>query len=66
MALASAFILGSESRGNREHILLSQIEVSLFVASYDSQGYRGGIQLRLHTGILLELSLSHIATDVNQ
>jgi hypothetical protein len=23
---------------------------SLFVASYDSQGYGGGIQTRLHTG----------------
>jgi hypothetical protein len=28
-------------------------ETSLFVASYDLQGYDGGIRLRLHTGLLL-------------
>jgi hypothetical protein len=53
LALASAVILGSESRGTHEHILLSQIRdstnlecqlltqalSSLFVASYDSQSY---------------------------
>jgi hypothetical protein len=33
-----AFILGSESRGNRDHILLSQIRDFPFVAFYDSQG----------------------------
>jgi hypothetical protein len=31
--------------------LLSLIRDSLFVASYDSQGYGGGILPRLHTGI---------------
>jgi hypothetical protein len=30
-----------------------RFETSLFVASYDSQGYGGGIRLRLHTGGLL-------------
>jgi hypothetical protein len=37
----------------RGHILLSQIETSLFVASYDSQGHGGGIRPRLHTGTAL-------------
>jgi hypothetical protein len=50
LVLASAFILGPESRGARDHILLSQIRDVLFVASYDSQGYGGGIRPRLHTG----------------
>jgi hypothetical protein len=50
LALAGPFTLGSESRGNRNHILLSQIETSLFVASYDSQGYGGGILPRFHAG----------------
>jgi hypothetical protein len=49
LALASAVILGSESRGTRDHILLSQIRDFLFVASCDSQGYGGGILPRLHT-----------------
>jgi hypothetical protein len=48
--LASAFILGSETLGTRDHILLSQIRDYLFVASYDSQGYGGGIRPRLHMG----------------
>jgi hypothetical protein len=78
LALASAVILRSESRGTHDHILLSQIRDSpnlqgqapvfisprnkvaqlypqapdsLFVASYDSQGYGGGIPTRLHTGL---------------
>jgi hypothetical protein len=76
--LATAVILGSESHGTRDHILLSQISnspklegqvpvfissmngvaqlylqalCSLFVASYDSQGYGGGIRPRLHMGV---------------
>jgi hypothetical protein len=48
LALASAVILRSESFRTRDHILLSQI--SLFVASYDSQGHGGNIRPRLHTG----------------
>jgi hypothetical protein len=70
LSLASALILGSESRGTHDHILLFQIRDSpslegqarvfislrnrvtqlypkalgsLFVASYDSQGYGEGI-----------------------
>jgi hypothetical protein len=77
LALASAVIFGSESRGTHDRILLSQIRDfpntdgkvpefiatrnrvaqlypqapgSLFVASYDSQVYVGGILTRLHTG----------------
>jgi hypothetical protein len=49
LAPASAFILGSESRGTRDHILLCQIRDFLFVCSYDSQSYGGGIRRRLHT-----------------
>jgi hypothetical protein len=76
LALASAVILRSESRGTHDHMLVSQIrdspnldgEVpifislrnrvaqlypeapgSLFIASYESQGYGGGIRPRLHT-----------------
>jgi hypothetical protein len=65
LALASAVIFGSESRGTRDHILLSQIRDFLFVASYDSQGYGGGIRSRLHTGYCnpTSQSQSHITTD---
>jgi hypothetical protein len=40
-------IFGSESRGTRYHILLSQIPNFLFVASYG-----GGVQPCLHTGFM--------------
>jgi hypothetical protein len=42
-----------------------RFETSLFVASYDSQGYGGGIRPRLHTGIwcLPSQSQSYITTD---
>jgi hypothetical protein len=36
---------------NRVAQLYSQAVSSLFVASYDSQGYGGGIRTRLHTGV---------------
>jgi hypothetical protein len=49
LALTSAVLLGSESRGTRSHILLSQIRDFPLVASYDSQGYGGGIRPHLHT-----------------
>jgi hypothetical protein len=85
LVLATLVILGYESRGNRDHILLSQIRDSpnlegkdpvfisprnrvaqlypqtlgsLFVASYDSQGYGGGIRTHLHAGIPV---FSHIS-----
>jgi hypothetical protein len=78
LVLASVVILGSESRGTRDHILLPQIWDSfdlegqfhvfisprnrvaqiyppalgsLFVASYDSQGYGGGIRTGLQAGL---------------
>jgi hypothetical protein len=44
LALASADIFGSDSHGTR-----LRFETSLFVASYDSQGYGGSIRPRLHT-----------------
>jgi hypothetical protein len=63
LALASAVILGSESLGTRDRILLSQIWDFLFVASYDSQGHGGGIRPRLHTGNWLFESESCVTTD---
>jgi hypothetical protein len=59
LALASAVLFGSDSRGTRDHILLSQIRD--FVASYDSQGYGGGIRPRLHNAE--SESMSYITTD---
>jgi hypothetical protein len=86
LALASAVILRSESRGNHNHILLSQIRDSpnpesqvpifisprirvvqlypqalgsLFVASYDSQGYGGGIESRLDTRLFIIIILHY-------
>jgi hypothetical protein len=44
---------GAHVPGTREPILLSQIRDFLFVASYDSQGYGGGIRPRHHTGLPL-------------
>jgi hypothetical protein len=52
LPLASSFILVSESRGTRDHILPYQIRDFPFVASYDSQGYGGGTRPRLHRGPL--------------
>jgi hypothetical protein len=90
LALASTLILGSESLGVHDHILLSQIRDSpklegqvpvfisprnrvaqlysqalgsLFVASYDSQGYSGGIRTRLHAGATAAESESYVTTD---
>jgi hypothetical protein len=51
LALASAIILGSESRGTRDHIYYLKFETPRFVASYDSQGYGRGIRPRLHAGL---------------
>jgi hypothetical protein len=56
LALASAFILGSESRGTRDHIYCLGFETSLFVASHDSLGYRGGIRPHRHTGIYNQMN----------
>jgi hypothetical protein len=67
--LASSGIVGSESLGTRDHILLSQIRDFLFVASYDSQGHGGGIRPRLHTGKILTsfhrvTGLMKLGTDI--
>jgi hypothetical protein len=62
LALASAVIFGSESRGTCDHILLSQ--TSLFVASYYSQGSGGGIRPCLHTGITREERDSYLRLAV--
>jgi hypothetical protein len=51
LALASAFIFESESRGTRDNVLLSHIETSLSVASYNLQGYGRNIRPRLHTDV---------------
>jgi hypothetical protein len=60
MVLASAVILGSESRGTRDHILLSQIRDFLSVAFYEPQGYGGGVRPRLYTGLTRCLKLSSL------
>jgi hypothetical protein len=49
LVLASAVILGSESLGLVTIFYCLRFETSLFVASYDSQGYGGGSQPCLHT-----------------
>jgi hypothetical protein len=62
---ASAVILRFGSPGTHDHILLSQIRDFLFVASYDSQGYGGGIRPRLNTGFhLLTLALPWVWLQV--
>jgi hypothetical protein len=50
LALVSGVIFRPEFCGTHGHILLSQIRDFHFVASYDSQGYGGGIRPRLLTG----------------
>jgi hypothetical protein len=60
LILASAVILGSESRRTHDHILLSQIRDFLFVASYDSQGCGGGIRPRVHMGLNFMLTKAYI------
>jgi hypothetical protein len=51
LVLASAVILESESRGTGDYIFYYlRFETSPFIASYDSQGYGGGIRTRFHTG----------------
>jgi hypothetical protein len=53
LAFASAFILGSTSPVGLVTIFYClRFETSLFVVTYDSQGYGGGIRQRLHRGIM--------------
>jgi hypothetical protein len=50
LGLASAVTLGSKSHRTRDHVLLSHLRLGcLFVTSYDSWGYGGGILSCLHT-----------------
>jgi hypothetical protein len=49
LTIAKAVILGSESRGTRDHICCLRYETSICVASYDSQGYGGCVRPSLHT-----------------
>jgi hypothetical protein len=51
LTLASVVFLGSVSLGSRDHI-------SLFVASYDSQGHGGGIQVKVKVTLRLTVSQS--------
>jgi hypothetical protein len=51
LVLASAVILGSESHGTCDHILLSQIREFSFCRLLRLAGYGGGIWPRLHTGV---------------
>jgi hypothetical protein len=60
LALASAVILGSESLGPTTVLYCLTFEISIFVASYDSQGCDGGIRTRLHTGS--DYSQSYVTT----
>jgi hypothetical protein len=65
LALASPVILGSESLGTREHILLSQIRDFPFRCLLRIAGLRWRYSNAPPHGTLnwLSLSLSHIATD---
>jgi hypothetical protein len=40
-----------------------RFEISIFVASFDSQGHGGGIRSRLHTGTAKFVSESYVTTD---
>jgi hypothetical protein len=49
-----SFTITADPRQRRHYCL--RFETSLFVASYDSQGYGGGIRTRLYTGFSLATS----------
>jgi hypothetical protein len=53
LGLGSAITLRSKSHRTRDRILLFHLRLSsLFVASYDSQDYGGGMLSRLHTDVI--------------
>jgi hypothetical protein len=56
LALASAFS-GPSPVGLANIFYCLRIETSLYVASYDSQGYGGSIRTHLHTGLWMCLQL---------
>jgi hypothetical protein len=64
MAIASAVIFGSESRGTRDRILLSQIRDFPFVVFYDSKGFGGGIRPCLHMGVDLNCRINSLCNLV--
>jgi hypothetical protein len=56
--LPAQSFLGPSPLGLETIFYCLRFETSLFIASYDSQGHGGGIQLRLHTGLSLSDCLS--------
>jgi hypothetical protein len=56
LALLSTVILGPSSVGLAAIFYCLRFDTSLFVASYDTQGYSGNIRPHLHKGRTLELS----------
>jgi hypothetical protein len=58
--LASAFILGPSPVALATIFYCIRFETPLFVSSYDSQVYGGGIRARLHTGYFLSSEGSEI------
>jgi hypothetical protein len=61
LGIARVVTVGSKLRNTRDHILLYHLRLgSLFVTSYDRQGYGGSILTRLRTGWSLSIALSFI------
>jgi hypothetical protein len=65
LPVASAVILGTESRGVATIFYRHRFETSLFIASYDSQDYGGGILTRLHTEIPFLASVALLITHLH-
>jgi hypothetical protein len=63
LALASAVIIVPSPVGLATIFYCLRFETSLFVASYDSQDYGGGIRPRLNTGLMPVESESYVATN---
>jgi hypothetical protein len=58
LVLASTVILRSECHGTRDIFYCLRFETSIFVSSYDSQGYGRSIRPRLHKGLAGSKSLN--------
>jgi hypothetical protein len=63
LALASTVIFGSSPVGLVNTFYCPRFVTSLFVASYDSQGYGGGLRPRLHTGFETHSQLTLLITS---
>jgi hypothetical protein len=63
LTLSSAVILESEFLVLVTIFYCLRYETSLFVTSYDSQGYGGGIRPSLHAGIQMSESESELLYD---